>query len=125
MKIRWTQNSIRFRITPSELAALKNGDAIGEVLSLPGGIIWSTRIEPESTLTRLDYTGGVLRLHLHRSDLAQLLAPDAEGVYFSNAEVRYFIEKDFPCVHPRASEAAEAETETFSAPAGFEERKNS
>ena len=125
MKIRWTQNSIRFRITPSELDALEKREAIGEELALPGGVVWSTRIEPSDTSTRLDFTAGVLRLHLNASDLAQLLAPDAEGVYFSTAGFRYFIEKDFPCAHPRAEEAEETETETFAAPAGFEERKNS
>jgi hypothetical protein len=37
MKIRWTQNSVRFRITPSELAAIERGEAISETLQLPGG----------------------------------------------------------------------------------------
>jgi hypothetical protein len=47
-------------------------------------------------------------------------------VYFQTADsapFRYFIEKDFPCVHPRAAEALEPRTETFPPPPDFEARK--
>jgi len=125
MKIRWTQNSIRFRITPSELASLQSGDTISESLCVVDDMVWNARVEPQSDDTRLVFAKGVLCLHLSAFDLTQLLAPDAEGVYFSRGDLRYFIEKDFPCAHPRANEVMEMESETFIAPAGFEERKNS
>ena len=124
MKIRWTQNSIRFRITPSEFSALENGQCIEEVLLLAGNAVWSTQILPQASQTHLLAAAGVLTLHLSSADLNALIAPDAEGVYFRDNHFRYFIEKDFPCAHPRASEAAEPETENFAAPPGFEERKN-
>jgi len=33
--------------------------------------------------------------------------------------IRYFIEKDFPCIHPRAADALEGPSETFAPPPGF------
>jgi hypothetical protein len=36
---------------------------------------------------------------------------------------RYFVEKDFPCAHPRTGDAMEKPSETFKPPAGFEARK--
>ena len=36
---------------------------------------------------------------------------------------RYFIEKDFPCAHPRPAEAMEAPSECFAVPVGFAGRK--
>ncbi len=124
MKIRWNKSSIRFRITPGELQSLQNGAAIEEVLQLPGGAAWSTQVIPNHQ-TRLVFRSGVLQVHLGASDCAALSIPENEGVYFRDGEFRYFIEKDFPCAHPRASEAAEPKTETFAAPPNFEERKNS
>jgi hypothetical protein len=46
-------------------------------------------------------------------------------VYLREGELRFYIEKDFPCAHPRAGEAEEAPTPTFTPPPGFEARKNS
>ena len=37
MKVRWTQNSVRLRITPTELHAIVNGETVREELRLPGG----------------------------------------------------------------------------------------
>jgi len=37
MKVRWTKNSLRLRITPSEMAALLRGETVREEMRLPGG----------------------------------------------------------------------------------------
>jgi hypothetical protein len=131
MKIRWTQNSVRFRITPSELAAIERGEAISETLQLPGGsasdaVAWCAAIMPTANETSLRFEAGTLRLFLSEADRQQLSMPEHEGVYFQaqgEPALRYFIEKDFPCAHPRAADALEPATETFTPPAGFEERK--
>jgi hypothetical protein len=73
---------------------------------------------------------GGLRLFLAPADRARLLTPEVEGVYLClggderGGAVRYFIEKDFPCMHPRPMDAHEPETETFEAPAHFVEEKS-
>lgn len=133
MKIRWTQNSVRFRITPSELASLQNGAPVREALALPGAGnngCWRAEIAPRAAATAiaLDF-GRALRIALSADDLVRLAAPAAEGVYFSTPasaaqpEFKYFIEKDFPCAHPRAAESHEPSSEVFEAPEEFNQRK--
>ncbi len=125
MKVRWTAQSVRFRITPTELALLADGQSLHARLALPGGA-WQAWAVPLSPTTSLGMEGAELRMTLTREDVARLLVPTAEGIYFVTGDphaVRYLVEKDFPCVHPHAGEAGEAPTETFAAPPGFEERK--
>lgn len=125
MKIRWTTNSIRFRITPTELALLEEGMPLHAKLTLPGGE-WQAWAIPHSPKTSLGMDGAALRITLTRDDVGRLSMPDAEGIYFVTGEdnaVRYLVEKDFPCIHPHAGEAGETPTETFAAPPDFEERK--
>ncbi len=132
MKIRWTQNSVRFRITPSELAAIERGQHVEETLALPDGArpdgaSWSAAIVPASGATSLRFACNQLRISLSESDRQLLMEAEREGVYFGTDNengLRFFIEKDFPCAHPRTADALEAATETFAPPAGFEERKN-
>ena len=127
MKIRWTENSVRLRITPSELAALERSEIVKESLAFAGNENgWSAAILPNVAQTSVQLVSGSLLIRLSGEDRYQLSASDCEGVYFQQegaVPVRYYIEKDFPCVHPRAAEALEPPTETFAAPTGFDERK--
>ncbi len=127
MKIRWTQDSVRLRITPSELEALQRSEIVKERLSFTGAVNgWGAAILPGVASTSVQLVGGDLLVRLSGEDCWRLSESDCEGVYFQSEEggtVRYYIEKDFPCVHPRASEAQEPLTETFPAPVDFEARK--
>ncbi len=123
MKVRWNQNSLRLRITPTELAKLGQSEPITEELAFPGGAVWTVQLAA-GEITRLASEGASAQLTLSSENLQTLAAPDTEGVYFQTEKgLRYLVEKDFPCVHPRASEALEPVTETFDAPEGFEQRK--
>lgn len=125
MKIRWNETSVRLRITPAELAALEGGESVAEHLALPGG--WAAAIVPGSAVTQLVNTPDGLRIDLCESDLQALLETAREGVYFVQAppaSIRFYIEKDFPCIHPRAAESLEPLTPTFDPPPGFAERKS-
>jgi hypothetical protein len=127
MKIRWIRNSVRFRITPLELAAIERGDHVEETLALPNNASWSAAIVPTSSATSLGFASNQLRISLSETDRQLLSEPEREGVYFGTDDengLRFFIEKDFPCAHPRAAGALEPATETFAPPADFEERKN-
>jgi hypothetical protein len=105
---------------------LAAGDAVTECLATAGGG-WAARVAPHAANTDISFTGAELCLRLSDEDLERLLLPESEGVYFrtdTTPMLRYFIEKDFPCVHPRPADALEPETETFAAPDDFEARKN-
>jgi len=120
MKVRWTSESLRLRITPSELAALLAGDMVRQSAPFPGG--WVATLAP-GPATRCHSTApGRSDIELAPEDLASLADPTSEGVYPTVGGLRLIVEKDFPCVHPRASAALE-HSETFPAPEGFAERK--
>lgn len=128
MKIRWTKNSVRFRITPGELESLMRYEAVTETLHI-ANLYWVAMIYPQKARKHSDFvaTQSEFAIRLSKPDLQKLADPQNEGVYFSTKgenSFRYFIEKDFPCAHPRAGEAEETSTETFEPPPDFEERKN-
>ena len=126
MKIRWTRQSLRLRISPSEMSRLLAGEEITETLMVSsiGGKSWSATLAPAME-TGLELEKGSLRLTLSPSDRERLVAPEVEGVYFETREspsLRYYVEKDFPCAHPGPPEAKELPEETFAPPKGFKER---
>lgn len=124
MKVRWTSESLRLRITPSELAMLTHGEPVTAQLSLPDGGGWLIRLAPGGQ--RLEATSssrGVI-VRMPPDDLKRLEAPDTEGVYAHHPGSRLMVEKDFPCAHPHAAEANEPETERFAPTLAFLSRKH-
>lgn len=124
MKVRWKHDSLRLRITPNELKNLLGGKEILERFDLSGGPVWEVAIYPNAEETSLQNTGSAVQLMLSREDQNKLASSEIQGVYFTAnrsdcASIRYFIEKDFPCVHPRPADALESPSETFSPPPGF------
>jgi len=128
MKLRWTSRSLRLRITPTELAALERGEPVYEHLRIPGAPPesgWRVALIPAAEQTDIRAVDAEVILRVGHADLARLSDPESEGVYFDRDGFTFYVEKDFPCVHPRAIEIAAGETgtETFAPPAGFDERK--
>ena len=124
MKIRWSKNGVRFRITPSELESLQRGEVVSESVEI-GRLDWFAAITPHRR-HEIEAMQGHFVIRLSRAELAELADPANEGVYFTTDDetpVRYCIEKDFPCAHPRSSEANEPASETFAPTPDFEQRK--
>ena len=125
MKVRWNRSSLRLRITPSEMETVIAGASVAESLALPGGSGWRVTLNA-GTETVLGATADGVTVSLSAADRDILASPAAEGVYLQSPYgLRYYVEKDFPCAHPRAAEALEPTAQTFEAPPGFEQRKNS
>ncbi len=126
MKVRWNRDSIRLRITPAEFAAIIHGETVHEGIAFPGMLFWNVTLRPSIAETTIaaDQTG--VHLSLSEADRVTLADPEIEGVYFEITQpltLRYYVEKDFPCVHKPAPEAGEGASETFTPPSGFEARK--
>ena len=122
MKVRWTKSSIRLRVTPEELQQLRRGNSIEEKLSLADGRAWQVKVVCDER-TELSCENSAMVFCLSRADIEALCEPQREYVYFSQNDVRFHMEKDFSCAHPRVGEAEETPTKTFAPPDGFEERK--
>ncbi len=126
MKVRWNRDSIRLRITPSEFTAITNGKAVRERIAFPGMQSWNVTLRPSESETTLASDQHGIYLFVSKADCAALADPETEGVYFQMDQpttLRYYVEKDFPCVHKPAPEAGEGVSETFTPPSGFEARK--
>ncbi len=126
MKVRWNRDSIRLRITPSEFQAITQNGEVREGIAFPGMQFWSVALQPSDAETTLTSDQGGVSLSLSAEDREKLADPEAEGVYFQTnppTPLRYYVEKDFPCVHKPAPEAGEEVTETFAPPSGFGARK--
>ena|SRR3569833_2962718 len=125
MKVRWTNGSIRFRITPTELRDLQLGRAVSTVLAILNHS-WTATLAPGADRTAIELSGGDLVLSMTVAEVGRLAEPEREGVYYAYASppLKYFVEKDFPCIHPKPEEAKDISVETFAAPAGFAERHN-
>ena len=127
MKVRWTSESVRLRITPSELAGLERGEVQRQEIVFPGGNRWGVRVEPDGLPLGLRWVDGLVLIHLSGSDVERLAEPDREGIYLgasSPSGIRVLLEKDFPCAHPHSEEAAEPETERFSPVPAYVARKS-
>jgi RNAse (barnase) inhibitor barstar len=96
------------RITPNELERIKNREPLELVFGIPSA--WKLLLLPAESTT-LETRDGVVVFGIRSSDAALLAEPSREGVYFEANSIRFFIEKDFPCEHPRT--ALEESTETF------------
>jgi len=121
MKIRWNSKELRYRITPGELERLRNGESITEAFAFAEG--WQAVLSPaEESSLRFSAAGGVT-ISLSEADRVALAQEENEGVYLQadsgTGPVRYFVEKDFPCLHPRPSEVLPGEGETFAPTASF------
>jgi hypothetical protein len=127
MKVRWTSDSVRLRITPTELAALERGEVQRQEISFPGGSGWAVRVDPDGPPLGLRWLEGTLLIHLSRPDVERLAEVDREGIYLGGGPtprgIRLLIEKDFPCAHPHSEEAAEPETERFGPTQSYRARK--
>jgi hypothetical protein len=125
VKVRWTGESVRLRVTPSELRALRRGESLGVSIAFPGGGGWAIAVHPGEAELGLRWADGRVVVRLSERDVERLAEPEREGIYFGGdaAGVRVLIEKDFPCAHPHPEEAAEPETERFAPTATYVARK--
>ena len=117
MKIRWHRNELRYRVSPAELESLLRGGTVSEAIGDPNGLCASLAAADESAI---DFPApGHVRVALAPADRDTLARPDTEGVYLGDAALRYYVEKDFPCLHPRATETVSPESETFAPTESF------
>jgi hypothetical protein len=128
MKIRWNSKSVRLRISPSELETLQRRETVVEVMEFGNGS-WEAYLSVGEE-TQFWIEKMMLQISISGSALHELADPKNEGVYFVTGgppqaphPIKYFIEKDFPCAHPRTSQAEE-KAETFAPTREFESRKN-
>ena len=109
MKIRIRENTLRIRITQSELKQIAVGELVFSTIKFPGGTKLSYGLYPsvkESTSIR--YQQNNIEIELGQLDQATLRDEQSVGIQSVHQAgehtLELLIEKDFSCLHLRAKE---------------------
>jgi hypothetical protein len=113
MKLRIHGNSIRFRITQSEMAALVDGVRLEDSVQFGPAqteiLSYALEISPQCSEVRALYSQGVIQVVLPVNLARALAGTDQVGIEHvqsiaQGVALKIVLEKDFQCFHPRTGE---------------------
>ena len=100
MKLRLQGNSVRFRLTRSEVERLRDTGLVEESLDFGGGEVLAyrlqSRLEPGSA--RAEFRQGAMTVSVSTEAAQAWAASDDVGVYAQSGDLAISIEKDFRCL---------------------------
>jgi hypothetical protein len=123
VKLRIQANSIRFRITPTELNALATRGAVESSVQFgttaDERFTYALESSAQCSSVCVKYTDRALRVILPTSEVREWASTEQVGIEGvqtagSNSNLRILIEKDFKCLQPRPDES---EVDRFPNPA--------
>jgi len=110
MKLRIRGNSVRIRVSKSELAQIEESGAAQDSVrfSAHSALIYRVEVKPGGRI-EAEFDGARLRIAVPRDDVARWLAPgevsiEAEQQIGDGVVLKVLVEKDFACLAPRDSE---------------------
>lgn len=109
MKLRLHSNSLRLRLSQSEVTALGESGRVEETVRFaPDRALWysvesADLTEPETTLE-----GNFIRVKLPRTAVKQWIETDQTGIETTQGSLRVLVEKDFKCLHRDSPEDADS-----------------
>jgi hypothetical protein len=106
MKLRFHKNSLRLRLSQSEVAQLSEHGWIEDRVDFPDGRTLSFGLETgESNSARFDE--GAIRIIAPRPEVRHWIESDQEGIEYQSGPLKIAIEKDFQCLHRASPEDAD------------------
>lgn len=118
MKLRIKGDSIRLRVSRSELQRLADGQVIEEIVHLTGGNFgYALGSSTQVTATTASFCDGRIALLISDAELAKWLDESEVGIYpsvstASDRLLEFTIEKDFACL----DRSEEENSDTFANP---------
>lgn len=104
MKLRIRGNSIRLRLTKSEVERIAAGETVEEIIDLaPATFVYSMLVGDTSKI-ETSFDGGRLSVRVPAPEAKAWATSDAVGMESADGPVKILIEKDFACVKPREGE---------------------
>jgi Family of unknown function (DUF7009) len=105
MKLRFHSDSLRLRLSQSEVARLSEEGRIEDTVHFAPGQILSYILEsgPEPSILAT-YSANRIRVVLPAAKARRWIESDEPGVEGSAGRLRVLIEKDFQCLHPSVEE---------------------
>lgn len=115
MKLRIRGNSIRLRLTQSEVDAIKNVGKVEEITEFPNGQIFVYSLVSSEKLDELsaDFSNGKMQIILPKSIAENWANSDEVGISREIESLKIIVEKDFKCLTPRVGDE---DTDTFPHP---------
>jgi uncharacterized protein DUF7009 len=107
MKLRMQGNSLRLRLTRSEVAGLHESGLVEQTTSFASGRTLTYRIRKRDCGDgiRAELTDGAITVHAPASAVAEWATSDDVGITARDGMLSIAIEKDFRCLtHPRDEE---------------------
>jgi hypothetical protein len=110
MKLRLQGNSLRLRLTQSEVARLHEHGVVEEMAAFSADqrLIYRVRKCAASDGIQADLRNRIITVHLPAGVVESWTASDEVGLYAQNGSMRIAIEKDFRCL-TRSKEEEEAD----------------
>lgn len=107
MKLRFHNNSLRLRLSQTEVARLAEAGSIEERVEFPDGRSLGISLESgESSGARFDES--TIRVIAARIELRHWIETEQEGIEYQSGPLKVTIEKDYQCLHKSGSEDADA-----------------
>ena len=111
MKLRIRDNSIRLRLSQSEVQTLRNEGLVSAALNFPGGTVIEYVLEstPASVSLSAQYSSNTIRVLVPESIVGEWADSDQVSISseqnLDDADVlTLLVEKDFSCLSPRENE---------------------
>lgn len=113
MKLRVQSDSIRFRVTPTELHTLASRGVVASRVRL--GVADDDRLtyvlesSPKCSSVQLKYVPGEIRILIPEDDVLEWVSTGQVGIegcqqIAGDAQLKILVEKDFKCLKPRPGE---------------------
>jgi|SRR5690606_22576273 len=98
MKLRIKGNSLRYRLTKSEVARLWLEGALEERAAFSGNTLVYAIVRVESDVLTADFVKNRIVLHMPKTMIDELYHTDQVGFDNDAGPVRLLVEKDFVCL---------------------------
>ena len=112
MKLRIRGNSIRLRLTQSEVERIKALDPVEEKTEFPNGQDFKYSLSVSDNLSA-NFSDGKMMISISKQNAENWVGSDEVGIYETIGNLQISIEKDFKCLTPRKDEE---DTDTFPHP---------
>jgi hypothetical protein len=109
MKLRFHSETLRLRLSQSEVARLAEfGHIEDRVQFAPGQALWYSLESGDTETVAATFTGDRVHVMLPRAAAAHWIASDDTGIEGSNGTLVIHVEKDFQCLHRDSPEDADS-----------------
>jgi hypothetical protein len=108
MKLRFHSNTLRFRLSQSDVARLAETGRVEESISFPGRELAYAIELGASPEMITSFDGARIRIEVPRERARSWIESNQEGIETLGGSPKIIIEKDFQCLHKEGAEQVDA-----------------